>query len=115
MKTNDYDFRWLARSRRRSQRREADRHEFPGIPTTADHRLIAGNSSQSPIWGVAIVDDRTTIVVQRYLDELAGGGPAEPAVQALLDRAAGRLWRLCAGLLYRSYPRLTRPPLNLQV
>ena len=61
------------------------------------------------------MEDHTTVVVQRYLDELAGGAPAEPAVQALLDRAAGRLWRLCAGLLYRSYPRLTRPPLNLQV
>jgi RNA polymerase sigma factor (sigma-70 family) len=36
-------------------------------------------------------------------------------VRALLDRAAGRLWRLCATLLHRSYPRLTRPPLNLQV
>jgi RNA polymerase sigma-70 factor (ECF subfamily) len=61
------------------------------------------------------VEDHTTIVVQRYLDELAGGAPADPAVQALLDHAAGRLWRLCAGLLHRSYPRLTKPPLNLQV
>lgn len=89
--------------------------------TSDDHRLIVGNSSHSPTWpipcwrSVSILEDRTTIVVQRYLDELAGGSPAEPAVQALLDSAAGRLWRLCAGLLYRNYPRLTRPPLNLQV
>jgi RNA polymerase sigma factor (sigma-70 family) len=58
-------------------------------------------------------DDRTTAVVQRYLDELAGGGPPEPVVRALLDRAVRRLHQLCASVLYRGYPRLTRPPLNL--
>src|ERR1041385_4706883 len=56
----------------------------------------------------------TTIIVQRYLDELAGGAPAEPIIRALLDRAVRRLRQLCAALLHRSYPRLTRPPLNLQ-
>ena len=59
-------------------------------------------------------EERTTVVVQRYLDELAGDTPAEPAVRALLDRAVGRLHHLCAALLHRSYPRLARPPLNLQ-
>ncbi len=59
-------------------------------------------------------EEHTTAVVQRYLDELAGDAPAESAVRALLDRAVGRLHELCAALLYRSYPRLTRPPLNLQ-
>jgi RNA polymerase sigma-70 factor (ECF subfamily) len=59
-------------------------------------------------------EERTTVAVQRYLDELAGGAPAEPLVRALLDRAVRRLHQLCAALLYRSYPRLTRPPLNLQ-
>jgi RNA polymerase sigma-70 factor (ECF subfamily) len=59
-------------------------------------------------------EERTTAVVQRYLDELAGEAPAEPVIRALLDRAAGRLHQLCAALLHRSYPRLTRPPLNLQ-
>src|SRR6202011_1336630 len=34
---------------------------------------------------------------------------------ALLDRAVRRLHQLCATLLHRNYPRLTRPPLNLQV
>jgi RNA polymerase sigma-70 factor (ECF subfamily) len=58
--------------------------------------------------------ERTTAAVQRYLDELAGASPAEPAARALLDRAAGRLRQLCTALLHRSYPRLTRPPLNLQ-
>src|SRR5262245_12727193 len=59
-------------------------------------------------------EERTTVAVQRYLDELAGDSPAEPIVRALLDRAVRRLHQLCANLLYRSYPRLTRPPLNLQ-
>jgi RNA polymerase sigma-70 factor (ECF subfamily) len=60
-------------------------------------------------------EDPTTIAVQRYLDKLPGETDAEPAVRALLDRAVRRLHQLCATLLYRSYPRLTRPPLNLQV
>jgi hypothetical protein len=59
-------------------------------------------------------DERTTAVAQRYLDELGGDSPAEPIVQALLDRAVRRLHLLCATLLDRSYPRLTRPPLNLE-
>src|SRR5262245_17254127 len=59
-------------------------------------------------------EEHTTAVVQRYLDELAGDSPSEPVVRALLDRAVRRLHQLCATLLYKSYPRLTRPPLNLQ-
>src|SRR5579871_4559567 len=59
-------------------------------------------------------EDRTTAIVQRYLDELAGDAPAEPTVRALLDRAVARLHQLCAALLHRSYPRLAHPPLNLQ-
>jgi RNA polymerase sigma-70 factor (ECF subfamily) len=62
----------------------------------------------------AMADEHTTAVVQRYLDELDGDSPAEPIVRALLDRAVRRLHLLCATLLHRSYPRLTRPPLNLQ-
>jgi RNA polymerase sigma-70 factor (ECF subfamily) len=67
----------------------------------------------------------TTLAVQHYLDELAGAAPAEAGVsgggpphdqivRALLDRAAHRLHQLCAGVLHRNYPRLTRPPLNLR-
>jgi RNA polymerase sigma factor (sigma-70 family) len=59
-------------------------------------------------------EEHTTAVVQRYLDEMAQDSPAEPIVRALLDRAVRRLHLLCATLLYRSYPRLTQPPLNLQ-
>src|SRR3974377_1286298 len=59
-------------------------------------------------------EEHTTAIVQNYLDNLAGESPAEPIVRALLDGAVRRLHLLCATLLYRSYPRLTRPPLNLQ-
>ena len=61
-----------------------------------------------------MAEEHTTAAVQRYLDELAGDSPAEPVVRALLDRAVRRLHHLCANLLYRSYPRLARPPVNLQ-
>ena len=59
-------------------------------------------------------EEHTTVVVQRYLDELAADSSAELIVRALLDQSVRRLQLLCATLLYRSYPRLTRPPLNLQ-
>jgi RNA polymerase sigma-70 factor (ECF subfamily) len=61
-----------------------------------------------------MAEERTTAAVQRYLDALAGDAPAEPIIRALLDRSVRRLQLLCANLLHRSYPRLTRPPLNLQ-
>ena len=59
-------------------------------------------------------EEHTTAVIQCYLDELAGDSPAEPIIRALLDRAIRRLHVLCATLLYKSYPRLTQPPLNVQ-
>jgi RNA polymerase sigma factor (sigma-70 family) len=62
-------------------------------------------------------DTRTTVVVQRFLNELAGvtgDSPAEPIVRALLASAVDRLHLLCTTLLFRHYPRLTKPPLNLQ-
>src|SRR6516162_10609876 len=65
--------------------------------------------------GRAMSQEHTTAAVQRYLNELAQDSPAEPIVRALLDRAVRRLHFLCATLLYRSYPRLTQPPVNLQV
>jgi RNA polymerase sigma-70 factor (ECF subfamily) len=61
---------------------------------------------------------RTTQVVQLYLDELgqhAGQGSAAPVVRDLLEAAAKRLQHLCAGMLYRSYPRLAQPPFNLEL
>lgn len=58
--------------------------------------------------------EHTTAEVQRYLLELGGDTPSEPVVRALLERSAARLHVLCATMLFRQYPRLTRPPLNLQ-
>ena len=58
-------------------------------------------------------ENHTTVTVQRCLDALAGETPADPLIRALLDRAVGRLEMLCASMLYRAYPRLTRPPLCL--
>ena len=59
-------------------------------------------------------EEPTTIVIQRYLDALPGDTSSEPIVQELLERAVGRLRLLCATFLYKSYPRLTRPPVNLE-
>jgi RNA polymerase sigma-70 factor (ECF subfamily) len=56
----------------------------------------------------------TTVVIQRYLDALPGDTTAEPIVRELLERSAGRLRLLCARFLHKSYPRLTRPPVNLE-
>ena len=55
----------------------------------------------------------TTVIIQRYLDALPGDD-AEPVIRELLERAVDRLRILCATFLYKSYPRLTRPPLNLE-
>jgi RNA polymerase sigma factor (sigma-70 family) len=56
----------------------------------------------------------TTFAVQAYLDQLAAGAPAEPVIRELLNRSAGRLQLLCSTLLFQSYRRLTRPPVNLE-
>jgi RNA polymerase sigma-70 factor (ECF subfamily) len=61
-----------------------------------------------------VAEGNTTSVVQRYLDALAADTPAEPAIRALLASAVDRLQVLCTTMLHRNYPRLTRPPLNLQ-
>jgi RNA polymerase sigma-70 factor (ECF subfamily) len=61
-----------------------------------------------------MITEQTTAVVQRYLEALDGDSPAEPIVQALLDRSVRRLQMLCGNLLYREYRRLTQPPLSLQ-
>jgi RNA polymerase sigma-70 factor (ECF subfamily) len=56
----------------------------------------------------------TTVMIQRYLDALPGDSAAEPVIRELLEQAAGRLRLLCGTFLYKSYPRLTRPPVNLE-
>ena len=59
-------------------------------------------------------EEPTTVIIQRYLDALPGDTAAEPAVRELLDRAVGRLRLLCATFLHKAYPRLARPPVNLE-
>jgi RNA polymerase sigma-70 factor (ECF subfamily) len=62
-------------------------------------------------------EGRTTLAVERYLGELArldGAAPAEPIIHALIESSVTRLHLLCRTLLFKSYPRLTRPPVNLQ-
>ena len=65
----------------------------------------------------SVVPENTTVVVERYLIELAGvsgDDSAEPVIRALLSSSVRRLHLLSATLLYRNYPRLSKPPLNLQ-
>jgi RNA polymerase sigma-70 factor (ECF subfamily) len=59
-------------------------------------------------------EEPTTVIIQRYLDALPGDTAAEPIVRELLERAVRRLRLLCATFLYKSYPRLTRPPVSLE-
>jgi RNA polymerase sigma-70 factor (ECF subfamily) len=59
-------------------------------------------------------EEPTTAVIQRYLDALPGDPAAEPIIRELLDRAVSRLRLLCAAYLHRRYPRLARPPVNLE-
>jgi RNA polymerase sigma factor (sigma-70 family) len=59
-------------------------------------------------------EEPTTTVIQRYLDALPGETPADSIIRELLERAVGRLRLLCASFLYKSYPRLAQPPLNLE-
>jgi RNA polymerase sigma-70 factor (ECF subfamily) len=58
--------------------------------------------------------EQTTLVIQRYLDALPGDAATEPIVRDLLARSVGRLRLLCSTFLYKSYPRLTRAPVNLE-
>ena len=76
-----------------------------------------GGAGPSSWYDFAVEENHTTAVVQRYLDDLAGvrgDSPAEPVVRELLASAVNRLHVLCSSLLFRSYPRLTHPPLNLR-
>ena len=53
-------------------------------------------------------------ILANVLADLSDDMPAESIVRALLARSVDRLHLLCGTLLFRSYPRLARPPLNLQ-
>jgi RNA polymerase sigma factor (sigma-70 family) len=63
---------------------------------------------------LAMNEEPTTVIIQRYLDAMPGDTAAEPIIRELLERAASRLRLLCGTLLHKSYPRLTRPPANVE-
>ena len=84
------------------------------LGVTGGHGLKKIRDDAPPSWVFAMSDENTTAAVQRYLNALACEEVPEPIVRALLARAVRRLHLLCANLLYRSYPRLTKPPLNLE-
>lgn len=60
-------------------------------------------------------NEPTTLAVERYLLALEEGTAHDELVRDLLGRAVERLRRACGGLLHGHYPRLARPPLNLEV
>src|SRR5262249_43963597 len=92
------------------------RFDETGIPSILS--VESGHQSRRvalpPRGNVTMPEENTPAIVQRYLDALGGEAPAEPIIRSLLDRAVCRLHQLCASLLHRKFPRLTRPPLNLQ-
>jgi len=45
---------------------------------------------------LAMHEDPTTVVIQRYLEALPGDTATDPVVRELLERAVGRLHLLCA-------------------
>jgi RNA polymerase sigma-70 factor (ECF subfamily) len=63
---------------------------------------------------LAMHDEPTTVIIQRYLDALPGDVDDERAIRELLERAADSLRPLCSRFLHKHYPRLTRPPVNLE-
>jgi RNA polymerase sigma-70 factor (ECF subfamily) len=63
---------------------------------------------------LAMHEEPTTVIIQRYLDAVPADAAADPAIRELLEQAIGRLRLLCATFLYKKYPRLTRPPVNLE-
>src|SRR5262245_21181914 len=67
-----------------------------------------------PAFKLPMDDEPTTVAIQRYLNALPEATSAEPIIHELLDRAVRRLHMLSASMLYRKYPRLTHPPLNLE-
>jgi hypothetical protein len=60
-----------------------------------------------------MLEEPTTVIIQRYLDVLPSDA-AGSSIRELLERAVGKLRLLCGTHLNKSYPSLTRPPVNLQ-
>src|SRR5262249_33696528 len=65
-------------------------HALPGRGGWTPNLLHCPQSFSS--WGVlAMPEEPTTVIIQRYLDALPGDSAAEPVIRELLERAVGRL------------------------
>src|SRR6516165_2999674 len=88
------------------------------LPFFSEERLDKTDKLVQPLLCSSVVvamhEEPTTVAIQRYLDALPGDTPDEGIIRELLERAVCRLRLLCTTLLYKSYPRLTRPPVNLE-
>ena len=85
-------------------------------PVRVSSRPLVWPPNCRPVAFPFVQPGQTTLAVQHYLEQLTkvqGSAPAEPIIRALLARAVDRLHLLCAGMLHRNYPRLTRGPVNL--
>ena len=74
--------------------------------------VLAGGQSLIPLLALRLARPAVLIDING-IDELAGVSgdtPAEPIVRELLAKSVDRLHMLCATLLHRNYPRLTKPP-----
>jgi RNA polymerase sigma factor (sigma-70 family) len=87
------------------------------------YKDISANAPIPMAWGLfgregpATGQDHTTLLVQEHLNRLAEISTdenAHPIVRELIAQTANRLHILCASMLSRNYPRLMKPPLNLQ-
>jgi hypothetical protein len=51
---------------------------------------------------LAMNDEPTTVIIQRYLDASPGDNASEPIIRELVEWAAGRLRLQCATLLHQA-------------
>src|SRR5262245_40917719 len=106
----------------------ADAQQMPSLPARGNHSVLTARRSdgrsrqrngrdlgtragglqltEGPIREMvdssAMAEElRTSVVVQRFLDDLRGDSPAAPIVRELLSHAAERLQVLCSSMLSR--------------
>ncbi len=61
-----------------------------------------------------MIQEQTTAVVQRYLEELDGDAPRRTDRPSAFGPVGASTPGALRNLLYRGYPRLMQPPVNLQ-
>ena len=101
---------------------EAERAKLRTIVATAHARgqevrfwstPDAALPNREAVWRELVAAD-VDVLNTDDLAGLQGDSPVEPIISALMGRSASRLHGLCAAMLRRRYPRLTRPPFRLQ-